>query len=48
MKPFEDAVSYTTIQGFKICDLHDDSKQIERPTRSTRPAVRQYWDALQP
>jgi hypothetical protein len=46
MKPFEDAVSYITIQGFKIYDLHD-SKQNERPTRSTRPAVRQYWDALQ-
>lgn len=46
MKPFEDAVSYITIQGFKIYDLRGDSKQNERPTGSTRPAVRQYWDAL--
>jgi hypothetical protein len=47
MKPFEDVASYITIQPFKIYDLHDDSKQNKRPTKSTCLAVRQYWNALQ-
>ena len=47
VKLFEDAASYITMTPFKIYDLHDNSKQNERPTMLTCLAIRQYWDALQ-
>jgi hypothetical protein len=40
MKPLEGLTSYITVQDFTLCYLEDRSKQTERPTTSTRLAVR--------
>lgn len=47
MKNFEGPTSYISIPGSVLYHLQGYSKQIERPPRATRFAIRWYWNPFQ-